>query len=98
MASWFFGGRDWNACCGNNSEDTPRLFCSKRSIKAISGDLHVSRKVVRKVIRSEATEFQYQRETQPLPKVGPWRDQVDELLMENENKSSRERLTIVRLF
>jgi hypothetical protein len=27
--------------------------------------------VVRKVIRSEATEFRYERETQPLPKMGP---------------------------
>src|SRR5262245_19099489 len=32
--------------------------------------LGVSRKVVRKVIRSEATEFRYERETLPLPKMG----------------------------
>ena len=73
-------------------------FVQKRSIKAICRDLHVSRKVVRKVIRSETTEFHYERETQPLPKVGPWRDQLEALLLENDNKSSRERLTIVRLF
>jgi hypothetical protein len=34
---------------------------------------------VRKVIRSEATEFRYERESQPLPKIGPWTDQLDEL-------------------
>jgi len=54
--------------------------------------------VVRKVIRSGATEFHYERETQPFPKIGPWRDRWDSLLLENEAKSSREQLTLVRLF
>ena len=47
-------------------------FADGRSIKAICRELGVSRKVVRKVIRSQATEFRYERETQPLPKMGPW--------------------------
>ena len=54
--------------------------------------------MVRKVIRSGATEFHYERETQPFPKIGPWRDRWDSLLLENEAKSSREQLTLVRLF
>ena len=58
----------------------------------------MSRKVVRKVIRSKATEFRYEREAQPLPKVGPWRDALDQLLLANEGKASRERLTLIRLF
>ena len=53
---------------------------------------------MRKVIRSEATEFRYERETQPFPKIGPWRDQLDCLLLENEGKPARERLTLVRVF
>ena len=44
-------------------------FVDGRPIKAICRELGVSRKVVRKVIRSHATEFRYERETQPLPKM-----------------------------
>ena len=47
-------------------------FVQGKPIKAICRELRVSRKVVRKVIRSEATEFRYEREAQPLPKIGPW--------------------------
>ena len=73
-------------------------FSLGKSIKEICRDLHVSRKVVRKVIRSDATEFHYERSRQPLPKIGPWRDRLDALLLENEGKPARERLTLVRLF
>lgn len=55
-------------------------FVQKKPIKEICRDPHVSRKVVRKVIRSDATEFRYERETQPLPKIGPWRERLDSLL------------------
>src|ERR1700710_298857 len=74
------------------------FFGQGKSIKAICRELRVSRKVVRKVIRSKATEFRYEREAQPLPKVGPWRDKLDQLLLANEGKASRERLTLIRLF
>jgi len=49
----------------------------RKPIKAICRELDVSRKVVRKVIRSGATEFRYDREVQPLPRIGPWRDRLD---------------------
>jgi hypothetical protein len=68
------------------------------TIKAICRDLRVSRKVVRKVIRSQATEFHYQRYVQPQPKIGPWRDRLDSLLLENDGKPARERLTLIRVF
>ena len=74
------------------------FFKQGRPIKAICRDLGVSRKVVRKVIRSGATEFRYVREDQPLPKIGRWRDTLDQLLSENEAKASRERLTLIRVF
>src|SRR5271154_4691166 len=74
------------------------FFVQGKSIKAICRELRVSRKVVRKVIRSEATEFRYEREAQPLPKIGPWRDKLDQLLLANEGKASRERLTLIRVF
>jgi transposase len=73
-------------------------FVQQKPIKEICRDLHVSRKVVRKVIRSDATEFRYERGAQPLPKIGPWRERLDSLLLENEGKAPRERLTLVRLF
>ena len=71
-------------------------FVHGQPIKAICRDLGVSRKVVRKVIRSEATEFRYEREAQPLPRIGPWSDKLDHLLVANEGKASRERLTLSR--
>ncbi len=66
--------------------------------KAICRELGVSRKVVRKVIRSGSTEFHYEREDQPLPKIGRWRDTLDQLLLVNEAKASRERLTLISIF
>jgi hypothetical protein len=46
-------------------------FVQQKPIKAICRELGLSRKVVRKVLRSKATEFRYTRERQPLPKIGP---------------------------
>ncbi len=73
-------------------------FQQKKAIKTISRELKVSRKAIRKAIRSEGTEFRYERSVQPMPKIGPWREQLDELLLANEGKPRRERLTLVRLF
>jgi transposase len=73
-------------------------FVQQKPIKAICRELGLSRKVVRKVLRSDVTEFRYTRETQPLPKIGPWRDALDALLLANESKASRERLTLIRVF
>jgi hypothetical protein len=73
-------------------------FVQKKSIKAICREFRLSRKVVRKVIRSEATEFRYERGRQPRPRIGPWRDQLDGLLLANEEKPARERLTLIRVF
>jgi transposase len=73
-------------------------FVQKKPIKAICRELGLSRKVVRKVLRSDATEFHYRRETQPQPKIGPWRERLDTLLLANEGKASRERLTLIRVF
>ena len=43
-------------------------FVQGKTIKAICRELRVSRKVVRKVLRSETTEFHYEREEQALPR------------------------------
>src|SRR4029079_13559595 len=88
-------------------------FVHGQPIKAICRDLGVSRKVVRKVIRSEATEVRYEREAQPthhngassderqaqpLPKIGLCSAKLGQLLLANEGRASRERLTLIRLF
>ena len=73
-------------------------FSLGKPIKEICRELHLSRKVVRKVIRSNATEFHYERSRQPLPRIGPWRERLESLLEENESKAARERLTLVRLY
>jgi transposase len=69
-----------------------------KSIKEISRALKISRNTVRKVLRSGATSFAYEREAQPLPKLGAWRADLDRLLAANEGKSARERLTLIRVF
>ncbi len=74
------------------------FFVQGKPIKAICRELGLSRKVVRKVLRSKATEFHYEREAQPLPKIGPWSDKLDQLLLANDGKATRERLTLIRLF
>ena len=90
---------DWNVCCGNDREDTAGLFFLQgKAIKEICRDLHVSRKVVRKVIRSSATEFHYERSHQPLPRIGPWREQLETILKQNDARAPRERLTLIRIF
>ena len=73
-------------------------FQDKKSIKQICRELRVSRNTVRKVIRSGATELTYERTIQPLPKIGPWQDMLDEMLAVNARKPKRERLTRIRIF
>ena len=74
------------------------FFVRGKTIKEIVRELHVSRNTVRKVLRSGATEFTYQREIQPLPKLGRWKAELDRLLAANEAKPARERLTLIRVF
>src|SRR5580700_9969111 len=71
-------------------------FAQQKTIKAICRELRVSRKV--EVLRSEATEFHYERGEQPLPRIGPWQVALDQLLASNEAEPGRERLTLIRIF
>ena len=73
-------------------------FVQKKPIKAICREFRLSRKAVRKVVRLEATDFRYERVRQPLPRIDPWREQLDGLLGANEEKAARERLTLIRVF
>ena len=73
-------------------------FQDKKPIKQICRELRVSRKTVRKVARSGATEFTYERSVQPLPKIGPWQDKLDAMPAENARRPGRECLPHIRLF
>ena len=75
-----------------------REYAAGKAIKAICRDLRLSRKVVRKAIRSEEGAFSYQRTTQPFPKIGPVRERLEQLLTENEARLSRDRLKLTRIW
>ena len=66
------------------------FFVKGRSIKEIVHDLKVSRNTVRKVLRSGETSFSYEREVQPLPRLGRWRPDLDRL-------PRARRLTLIRI-
>ena len=74
-----------------------REHADGKSIKAIARDLRLSRKVVRKAIRAPEAGFAYQRTVQPLPRLGPFQERLDALLVENEARPRRERLRMTRV-
>ncbi len=49
-------------------------------------------------MRSEETSFSYERQVQPRPKLGRWKEELDRLLAANAEAPARERLTLVRIF
>ena len=67
-------------------------------MKKIARDLHLSRNAVRKILRSGETDFTYERERQPMPRIGPWQGQPEQVLSTNAGKPSRERLMLIRIF
>ena len=73
-------------------------FVHKRSIRAIARELKLSRNTVRKAVRSGETKFAYERGMQPRPKLGPWIDDLERLLSENEAQPGRERLDLIGIF
>src|SRR5277367_4150028 len=73
-------------------------FIHGKSIKEIARDLRLSRNTVRKVLRSDETSFSYERQVQPRPKLGRWKEQLDRLLAANVEAPARERLTLTRIF
>lgn len=70
----------------------------KKPIKMIARDLGLSRNTVRRVLRSNETEFIYERSTQPMPRLGHWTDELSRQLAENAGKSRKEQLTLVRIY
>ena len=73
-------------------------FVQGKSIKEIARELRLSRNTVRKVLRSAETSFSYERQVQPRPKLGRWKEDLERLLATNAEAAARERLTLIRLF
>src|ERR687887_385926 len=73
-------------------------FIKGKTIREIARDLKVSRNTVRKVLRSDETAFEYERNVQPRPKLGRWTTELDGLLSGNAAKPAREQLTLIRIF
>ena len=73
-------------------------FEQHRPIKEIVRSLAVSRATVRKVVRSGSTEFKYERQVQPAPKLGGWVEILTELLERESKLPKRERRSTQRLY
>ena len=67
-------------------------------IKKLARDLRVSKNTIRKVVRGDATSHTYERTIQPLPKLGPWVDELERRLEANEKKPRWERLSLLRIY
>jgi len=69
-----------------------------KPIRQIVRELRISRQTVRKAIRGSSTEFRYERQVQPQPRLGAFVGRLGALLEANSKRPARERLTARRLF
>jgi transposase len=69
-----------------------------KSLRRIARELGISRGTVSKVIRSSATEFKYEREVQPLPKLGDFVPILTDVLEKEAKLPKRQRRSTQRLF
>lgn len=69
-----------------------------KTIKQISRELRLARNTVRSIVRGAATERLYERDAQPLPKLGAFAEVLDQMLADNARRAKRERLTFQRLY
>ncbi len=73
-------------------------FRNHKSIREICRDFNLSRNTVRKIIRSNATEFVYDRKVQPRPKLEPFKEKLAAYLKEDSAKPAKQRRTALLLF
>jgi transposase len=69
-----------------------------KSIREICRDFNLSRNTVRKIIRSDATEFVYDRKVQPRPKLEPFKERLSKYLKEESAKPVKQRRSALLLF
>ncbi len=70
----------------------------RKSIRQIARELKLSRNTVKKVIRSDVTEFTYDRKDQPHPKLAPYHELLSGYLATDATKPDREQRTAILLF
>lgn len=69
-----------------------------KPIREICRDYHLSRNTVRKILRSDATEFVYERKVQPRRKLEPFKERLETYLKEDAAKPVKQRRTALLLF
>src|ERR1700730_12478854 len=74
------------------------FLVEKKPIRQIVRELRISRQTVRKAIRGSTTEFRYERQVQPQPRLRAFVARLDAMLEANSKRPTRERLTARRLF
>ncbi len=73
-------------------------FIDGLSIRGISRELHHGRRLVKKGI-ADPGPYQYQlRKPRAAPVLGPYRDRINELLMESEQQPRKQRYTARRIY
>lgn len=69
-----------------------------KGIKQIARDLRLSRNTVRKVLRGELTEINYERRVQPRPMLGAYIASLDRRLEEDRKEPKRRQRSAKRLY
>ncbi len=69
-----------------------------KSIRQIARDFHVSRNTVRQVLRSGKTRFEYHRGSVYRPKLGPFVENLSELLEHDRSLPVKQRRTAQGLY
>jgi transposase len=75
-----------------------RRLIHQDSISEIARDLGLSRNTVKKALRSGGEPFEYHRERQPRPRLGPYLEQLEQWLEAEQKLPVRERRTAQRLY
>ena len=69
-----------------------------KTIGQIVKDFHLSRNTVRKVLRSDATSFEYHRTVQPMPRMNGFTDWIVEQLERDSRQPKKYRRTAKVLY
>src|ERR1700746_327927 len=72
------------------------FWVGKKPIRQIVRELRISRQTVRKAIRGSSTEFRYERQVQPQPRLGAYVARLEAMLAANSQRPARERLDAAR--
>jgi len=76
-----------------------RYYVKKHTISQISRELKLSRNTVKRIIREEDTrDKKYKRDSQPLPKLGNFKSQLEAFLTEDSKLQKSERCSSRKLY